>query len=73
MYVYGKYSRDSVHARGPMTNSKYVLGPGTGKQISPYNKYLKLSQISYPSCKKLLINNTKALTRHIFDSVTLEP
>jgi hypothetical protein len=36
MYVYGEYSRDSVHARGPMTNSNYILGLGTGKQISPY-------------------------------------
>jgi hypothetical protein len=43
MYVYGKYSRDSVHAWGPMTNSKYVLGPGTGKQISPYMFIFELS------------------------------
>ena len=37
MYIYGKYSQDSVHVQGPMTNSKYVLGMGTGKWISPYN------------------------------------
>ena len=36
MYVYGKHSQDSVHARRPMTNSKYILGPGTRKRISPY-------------------------------------
>jgi hypothetical protein len=24
MYVYGKYSQDSVHVWGPMTDSKYV-------------------------------------------------
>jgi hypothetical protein len=32
MYIYGEYSRDSIHAWGLMTNSNYVLGPGTGKQ-----------------------------------------
>jgi hypothetical protein len=38
MYVYGKYSRDSEHAWGLMTNSNYILGPGTRKRISPYNQ-----------------------------------
>ena len=30
------FDRDSVQSRGPMTNRKYVLGPGSDLQISPY-------------------------------------
>ena len=29
MYIYGMFDRDSVRSRGPMTNRKYVLGPGS--------------------------------------------
>jgi hypothetical protein len=47
MYEYDKYDRDSIHAQGPMTNRKYVLGPGSRKWISPYTDLLN----SYiPSC-----------------------
>jgi hypothetical protein len=36
MYIYGMFDRDSVRSRGPMTNRKYVLGPGSDLRISPY-------------------------------------
>ena len=29
MSIYGMFDRDSVRSRGPMTNRKYVLGPGS--------------------------------------------
>ena len=29
MYIYGMSNRDSVRSQGPMTNRKYVLGPGS--------------------------------------------
>ena len=29
MYIYGMFDRDSIRSRGPMTNRKYVLGPGS--------------------------------------------
>jgi hypothetical protein len=36
MYIYVSTAEISIHARGPMTNSKYVLGSGTRKRVSPY-------------------------------------
>ena len=29
MYIYGMFDRDSVRSQRPMTNRKYVLGPGS--------------------------------------------
>ena len=37
MYIYGMFDRDSIRSQGPMTNRKYVLGPGSDLRISPYS------------------------------------
>ena len=36
MYIYGMFDRGSIRLWGPMTNRKYVLGPGSDLRISPY-------------------------------------
>ena len=38
MYIYGMFDRDSVRSRGPMTNRKYVLGPGSDLADIPLQK-----------------------------------
>ena len=42
MYIYGMFDRDSVRSRGPMTNRKYVLGPGSDLVDIPLHQMWKI-------------------------------
>ena len=60
MYIYGMFDRDSVRSRRPMTNRKYVLGPGSDLADIPlHHPPSKVRRPTNPS-------STKGLDRHGF-------